>query len=482
MYKINKIKMSKIVKILNSIKSSLINDCFSLTHDENIYKLTNEYFQLIRELIKKYNTKKIKPKDSNISKISFPKNINYKILILKYIAFEFEKGNIWIKELYEKIIDQSFPSEKYFLYLFNISEFEIKTRPQCFQNPHKKTKYIPQSKYFTFNIIDDVLSDDPLIQHKLYKQYIYEYVQIIRDQIEISINPINFIMKNFIICFNKHLMNIRNEIIIIKRTKSNIVLEENIKKICSNIFEQINNFIYNLTNCLILLYSEINNYQIFFEEIDEFISLLTSLFFSSDEINTNINQNELLFNDIYKIILDLLRYKNITQIEKLKKISNSYKGIEPEDFGVNEKFCLTEKSVNYYMKIYKKNFPGNVPQIAFEKSIKMLKKIYLYKSPVDKLLLTTKMRGCIYEEIKEFWKQIPEDERNNKELKLDISIDDYINIFEYLIIKSDMNDLIIHIEFVESFTSEKTRKNFDDYILQQIKVGLMQLNDLDINK
>ena len=78
-------------------------------------------------------------------------------------------------------------------------------------------------------------------------------------------------MKNFIICFNKHLMNIRNEIIIIKRTKSNIVLEENIKKICSNIFEQINNFIYNLTNCLILLYSEINNYQIFFEEIDEFI-------------------------------------------------------------------------------------------------------------------------------------------------------------------------------------------------------------------
>ena len=45
-----------------------------------------------------------------------------------------------------------------------------------------------------------------------------------------------------------------------------------------------------------------------------------------------------------------------------------------------------------------------------------------------------------------------------------------------------MNDLIIHIEFVESFTSEKTRKNFDDYILQQIKVGLMQLNDLDINK
>ena len=471
--------MSKILKMINSIKSSLINDSFSLTYDKSIYKLTNEYFQLIRELIQKYNNKIIKPKDSNLDNISFPRNISYKILILKYIAYEFEKGNIWIKELYEKIKGQTFPSEEYFLYLFNLNVFEIKTRPQCFQKLNKKTKYIPQSKFFTFNIIDEnILSDDPLIQHKLYKQYVYEYVQIIRDQVEMTINPINFILRNFNFCFNKYLLNIRDELIIIKRAKSYIVLEEQSKKICLNIFEQINNFIYNLTNCLILLYSKINNYQIFFEEIDEFISLLTSLFFSSDEINNNFNQTEFLFNDTYKIIIDLLRCKNITKIEKLKNLSKSYKGIEPEDFGVNEKYCLTEKSVNYYMKCFKKNFPGKIPKIAFDKSIKLLKKLYLYKSPIDKLLITTKMRECIYSEIKEFWNQIPEEERNIKELKLDIPIDDYINIFEYIIIKSEMNDIIVHIDFIENFTTEKTRKNFDDYNLQQIKVGLMQLNDL----
>ena len=264
----------------------------------------------------------------------------------------------------------------------------------------------------------------------------------------------------------------RNELIIIKRNKSNAFLEEYCKKICKNIFEQINTFIYNLTNCLILLYSKINNYQIFFEEIDEFISLLTSLFFSQNDLN----------NDIYKIIIDLIRVKNKSNIETFQSLSNSYKGIEPEDFGVNEKFCLTEKSVNYYMKTFKKNFIGKIPNIAFEKSIKMMKNIYFYRSPIDKLLLTTKMRMCIYEEIEEFWKQVPEYDINKKELKIDIAIDDYINIFEYIIIKSGMSDLIVHIEFIDAFTTEKTRKNIDDYNLQQIKVGLMQLNDLGKNK
>ena len=467
--------MSKIIKTLNSFKSSLINDSFSLTYDKNIYKLTNEYFQLIRELIQKYHSNKIKPKDSNLTKISFPKNITYKILILKYIAFEFEKGNVWMKELYEKILEQVFPSDEFFLYLFNICEFEIRTIPQCVQNFEKKIKYIPQSSVFTYNVIDEnniKSNDEPLIQYKLYKQHIYEYVQIIRDQIEVSINPINFIIRNYINCFSNHIINIRDELIIMKRAKSNSFLEKQGNKICLNIFEQINNFIYNLTNCLILLYSKINNNQIFFEEIDEFISLLTSSFFGQKELN----------NDIYKIILDIIKIKNAKQIEKLKNLTKSYRGVEPEDFGVNEKFCLTEKSVNYYMKTFKKNFEGKIPLIAFEKSIKMMKNIYLYRKPVDKLLLTKKMKSCIYEEIMDFWKQVPEYELNNKELKLDIATDDYINIFEYIIIKSGMSDLIAHVEFIEVFTTEKTRKNLDDYYLQQIKVGLMQLDDLGKNK
>ena len=473
-------------KFLKSIKSSIINDSFSLVYDKKIYESTVEYFQLIEELIQRYNKEKIKPVDSNpdIENIAFPRNITYKVLILKYIAFEYEKGNVWLKELYEKILDQNFPTEEYFLHLFNISEFEVRTKPQCIGNSKNKKNFIPQSKIFTYDIIETPISNDPLIQYKFYRQHIYKYVQIIRDQIEISINPINFIMKNYRLCMTKYIINKRDELVDIKLNKSKDIFEEQCNKICNNIFEQINNFIYNLTNCLILLYSKINNYQIFFEEIDEFISLLVSLLFEPNEKRNKYNDINIIQerDDFYKVILDLVKLNNIKKIEKIKKVIKSYRGIEPEDFGVPDKYCLNEKSVNYYIKCFKKKFEGNIPEIAYDKTIKMLKDIYKYKSPIDKLLLTTKLRKSIKAEIDEFWENLPEEELKRKELKFEIEIDDYINIFEYMIVKSGLNDLISHIDFVEIFTNDKIRKELDDYNMQQIKVGLMQISDLEEKK
>ena len=462
--------MSKIKKIVGSIKSSLINDSFSLTYDKRLYNITNEYFQLIQKIIQKYHNKKIIPKDSSLGHIHFPPNINYKILILKYFAFEFEKGNVWMKELYEKTMDQIFPSEEYFLYLFNISEFEIRTRPQCFQNIDKKVNYIPQSSYFTYDLIDEneVLSNDPLILHKLYKQEIYKFVKIIRDQIEAPINPINYMIRIFINCFSKQVINMRDELLSLKRKKQDNLLEQEGKKILKNISKQIKDFIKKLSECLSLLYSKINNKQIFSEESNEFTSLLTSLFFNQKDLK----------DDIYKIILDIIRIKNTKKIEKFKKLLITYKYAEPEDFGVKEKYCLTEKSVNYYMKCFRKNFGGNVPNVAFENSIKLMKNFYLYRKPIDKLLLINEMRMCVLDEIEKFWKQVPE-EYNTKELKLEMGADDSINIFEYIIIKSGMNDLVVHIDFIEAFIPEETLNN--DKYFQQINVGLMQLNDLGNN-
>jgi hypothetical protein len=462
--------MSKIKKIVGSIKSSLINDSFSLTYDKRLYNITNEYFQLIQKIIQKYHNKKIIPKDSSLGHIHFPPNINYKILILKYFAFEFEKGNVWMKELYEKTMDQIFPSEEYFLYLFNISEFEIRTRPQCFQNIDKKVNYIPQSSYFTYDLIDEneVLSNDPLILHKLYKQEIYKFVKIIRDQIEAPINPINYMIRIFINCFSKQVINMRDELLSLKRKKQEALLEQEGKKILKNISKQIKDFIKKLSECLALLYSKINNKQIFSEESNEFTSLLTSLFFNQKDLK----------DDIYKIILDIIRIKNTKKIEKFKKLLITYKYAEPEDFGVKEKYCLTEKSVNYYMKCFRKNFGGNVPNVSFENSIKLMKNFYLYRKPIDKLLLINEMRMCILDEIEKFWKQVPE-EFNTKELKLEMGADDSINIFEYIIIKSGMNDLVVHIDFIEAFIPEETLNN--DKYFQQINVGLMQLNDLGNN-
>ena len=51
-----------------------------------------------------------------------------------------------------------------------------------------------------------------------------------------------------------------------------------------------------------------------------------------------------------------------------------------------------------------------------------------------------------------------------------------------MIVKSGMNELIAHIDFVEIFTNDKIKKELDDYNLQQIKVGLMQINDFEEKK
>jgi len=465
------------MQAIKSAKSSIINDSFSLVYDKKDYKSITEYFQLIQELIQKYNKNKIKPIDSNpnLDNISFPKNITYQILILKYIAFEYEKGSYWLKELYEKIIEQSFPSEEYFINLFNISEFEVRTKPQCFQSPNTKKK-IPQSRIFTYDLIPpSVVSNDPLIKYKLYKQHIYKYVQIIREQIESPANPINFILKNFRYCISKEIINRREELLDLKLSDTNDIFPEKCNKIITDIFEQVNNFIYNLTHCLILLYSKINNNQIFFEEMDSFISLLISLLF-----DPNIRRESK--DEFYTGIMDLIKLKNYKKIENFKKIIKSSRGIEPEDFNVQENFCLNEKSVNYYIKCFKKNFDGIVPDIPYNKSIQMLREIYDYKSPIDKLLLTSKLSKCIKNEIDEFWGQLPEEELKSEELKMEIEIDHYINIFEYMIVKAGMDELIAHIDFVEIFTNSEIRKEFDDYTLQQIKVGLMQINDSDKKK
>jgi hypothetical protein len=291
-------------------------------------------------------------------------------------------------------------------------------------------------------------------------------------------------MKNYRICTTKYLIDKRDELVDIKLNKSPKIFEDQCNKICSEIFEHVNNFIYNLTNCLFLLYSKISNYQIFFEEMDEFISLITALLFEPSEKKNKYNDINIIEDrdDFGKVMIDLVKLKNYAKIDKLKKIINSYKGVEPEDFGVPEKYCLTEKSVNYYMKCFKKNFEGKVPEIAYEKSIKMLKDIYKYKSPIDKLLLTNKLKKSIANEIEEFWGQLPEEELKTKELRFEVEIDDYINIFEYMIVKSGINDLIAQIDFVEIFTNDKIRKELDDYNLQQIRVGLMQINDFEIDK
>ena len=101
--------------------------------------------------------------------------------------------------------------------------------------------------------------------------------------------------------------------------------------------------------------------------------------------------------------MNIISKKERTKNKKFKKIISYYKNKsidKPEDFAVEEKFCLNEKSKALYEKIYQKeyniNLEGNIP---YEDTVNNFKKIKEYENPFDKLLLTNKLSKIIADDI-----------------------------------------------------------------------------------
>ena len=72
---------------------------------------------------------------------------------------------------------------------------------------------------------------------------------------------------------------------------------------------------------------------------------------------------------------------------------------------------------------------------------------------IEKIEILSNIRNFIIEEIDEFWNNLPIP-RNY------FNSDDLLSIFIYLIIKSQLSDLIIDIEIIEDFTKLSSKGKF----------------------
>ena len=104
-----------------------------------------------------------------------------------------------------------------------------------------------------------------------------------------------------------------------------------------------------------------------------------------------------------------------------------------------------------------------------------MKSITLYKKPLDKLLLINKLSRSISECINKFWSAV---DRTIPPNSLGIEGDDLMNILSYIVIKSQMSELIAQMKFIELFTSTKTRSNMIGYYYSTLEVSILQLNSL----
>lgn len=422
----------------------------------NIIDVLNSYLKY-KHLIKNYIEKF---KDKNIQ---YDSKFDLKSSILDYLNFKYENGEKWIKDFISIIKGKHFLSEKIMITIFYLDELDIIIRPKCL-NISLTEKLYPQSKVFSYKIIkNDDGSNDPTILYKIRKQESYELFEVIKRQIESKENPFNIIINNFVDCFLKEVYH-KNKYL--EKIKENKEFNNICQKFFEELKEQINEFIILLTKCITILY-KINNIQ----EYDTYYALLINIVFCQTP-----NSKKL-----WQLFMNIISKKERTKNKKFKKIISYYKNKsidKPEDFAVEEKFCLNEKSKALYEKIYQKeyniNLEGNIP---YEDTVNNFKKIKEYENPFDKLLLTNKLSKIIADDISKFWSQADENELKNEQLVLKIEADDFISIFKYMLIKGEIEDIHSEICFIESFTSNQIKSESEWYYLSLIQVSLMQLEE-----
>ena len=421
--------------------------------DSNLKKEVEEYFQSINLSAKKLSSEKKETLDGELH------NITYLEYLLRYLAVEFEKGKNWIADFYKELNNHNYSSEEHWCHLFQWSEFEIKYKPFCL-NINGDYKFYPQSDYFKYKITKEINSEDNTIQYKIYKEKIYVLVEIIKDHLLDNNHPINFILNSFRNHFSNYLQ--QNIIELNSLKKNNLNNDEetkrNIISICKGIIEELQNFIIQTTNILGIMYKNVNNSQIFFDESDEFNNLITGILFSNNKDEKD---------DLYTLMLELINIMIYDQSKKFGQILLEKKNISPEEVGIQEKFCLNKVSLDYYSKTFKKDININqiIPSIPYEETILLLKKISFFHKPYDKLILTNRLSQNISKNVTNFWNLI---DKTLPMKDFGIEADDFLKLFPYLIYIAQITNLIVELKFIEFFTSSKTRSSMFGYYFSQL--------------
>ena len=421
--------------------------------DSNQKKEVEEYFQSINLSAKKLSFEKKETLDGELH------NITYLEYLLRYLAVEFEKGKNWIADFYKELNNHNYSSEEHWCHLFQWSEFEIKYKPFCL-NINGDYKFYPQSDYFKYKITKEINSEDNTIQYKIYKEKIYVLVEIIKDHLLDNNHPINFILNSFRNHFSNYLQ--QNIIELNSLKKNNLNNDEetkrNIISICKGIIEELQNFIIQTTNILGIMYKNVNNSQIFFDESDEFNNLITGILFSNNKDEKD---------DLYTLMLELINIMIYDQSKKFGQILLEKKNISPEEVGIQEKFCLNKVSLDYYSKTFKKDININqiIPSIPYEETISLLKKISFFHKPYDKLILTNRLSQNISKNVTNFWNLI---DKTLPMKDFGIEADDFLKLFPYLIYRAQITNLIVELKFIEFFTSSKTRSSMFGYYFSQL--------------
>ena len=353
-------------------------DPFETKNKVKLNELEQGYFNNINRILRD-NYKKYEENENNylisFEKKSFsssqsiginPEDLDYITwydYIYDYIIRLYQDNNqiSWIRNLLEYLDKDDFFNQYKYQSIFFYQAFYLNTFPQILKNDNEDdelfsledkekniTNYTELS--ITSNLggsfleinTDELLDDSPDALYKKERINVKEHVKIFKDHIyDNRDHPINKIIHFFCKYFSNY---IKDEIKKIENniqqtpSQSELYLKE-FKDLEENITLQLQDFIINMQCTLKFYYCNVMDYNVFANEKDELINLITNLIFKTGKL--------------YDTIYDLYLLSMSDVVKKLEDKLLDLKDVKPGDLGIQIKFCLDDETLKLQQSILK---------------------------------------------------------------------------------------------------------------------------------
>ena len=368
---------------------------------------------------------------------------------------------------------------------------------------------------------DDLLPDDPTIQYLKRRKLLKKYIRIFKEHIyKNADHPIMAIIIEFNRIFSKYittnLKNFENQL-----RKNEITADEynkNLSKFEKEITTNLQNFIIRMHCTVKLFYSTVIDYAAFQDEKEDLLNMLITLFFKTG--------------NLYEAILELYNLAFSKEVQDMQDKLVNLKNIKPKNLDVKIKFCLDDDTLELQKKILKekreekdKKDADNVPlyaglshfrntinsffnnkKIMFPKlhnklrdtiaikdqyisevkvagklpvpylsAIKLLTTLKKYKAPFEKIVIIAAISDQITESATTFWSEM---EKYIKKDFLSIEADEIMAIFLFIVIRSQMPEIIIFSKMITNFTTPGTRAFSIAYNFTLLEASLEYLSSI----
>ena len=516
---------------MGNSQNKLENDYLSLSKQKlrlyyrEVYK--NPY-NVYMALEKKYYDKIVSMR-TNMLSIEKLGSIDWKVYIINYFErIGKEEKLIWYNELASEVENELFFSQKKYTSCAFYKDFELKNKPIIFEN---LCNYDNDENDYEEKLIDSLsknifkdninanltlskidinnpqndnlkMSINSMINESFnanelghdiinVKKRVKEILKIFKNHISNKDHPIYILIQIFGNKISNIIQQKNNEFKTFKNKDKQF--KENVKNTCNEMVRHIQNFVIKCQTTLKLMYSKAIDLECFYEEKDESINIISTVLFNIDSLYKNIFQ-------LFSFLLE-------DEVIKFAKILKVVQKLTPKDLKIPSKFSLDDETIKLQEEIFAKkkyDFDSNInidtiinknPIHYLTASIKKIKQLDNIKVPYVKMMKIASISSTITKNINIFWKGM---EKYINPYFLNITADELIIIYLFIIIKSDYPKILIHEKLIQEFTTRTTKSTTIGYynttinasieyinkeIIKEYKLekDLEQIKDIDIN-